>query len=227
MPRTVSAGAIGEAKDGALRVLEELGIIFRGIILGVAIAAPVGPIGLLCIRRTVERGLAVGLATGFGAAAADTMFSAVAAFGIGAILDAITGHETQLRIVGGLFLIAVAIHSFLREPKEPARQQVRNLPRALVSGFALTVSNPVTILGITAIVVGFGGELEGVQRWTLLGGIFLGSLAWWCILCGGVALIRDRMNPRTVHWINIGTGVFLVLLAIWALGGVWWSWVAG
>lgn len=209
-------------------MLEELSILVRGIILGVAIAAPVGPIGLLCIRRTVERGLTVGLATGLGAAIADVLFSAVAAFGIAAILDMITGNETLLRIIGGLFLIGVAIHSFLRDPKPPARGgEARNLFGATSSGLALTMGNPVTILGITAIVVGFGGGLEGYHRWTLLAGIFLGSLLWWFILCGGVMLIRHHMTHRTVHWINVGTGIFLLALAAWALGGVWWARAAG
>ncbi|MFM2042727.1 MAG: hypothetical protein RLY86_1303 [Pseudomonadota bacterium] len=211
-----------------VRVLEELSIIVRGLILGVAIAAPVGPIGLLCIRRTIERGLHVGLATGLGAATADVMFAAIAAFGVGAIVETITGHESQLRLLGGVFLIGVAIHSFLRDPQPLASQpEARNLWGAGASGFALTMGNPVTILGITAIVIGFGGDVEGHHAWTLLAGIFLGSLAWWCILCGGVTLIRHHITQRTVHWINVGTGIFLIALAVWALGSVWLEWVAG
>lgn len=203
-------------------LLEELGLLWRGIILGVVIAAPVGPIGLLCIRRTLERGLAAGFATGIGAAMADAFFSAIAAFGVTAILDLITGHIGALRLVGGVFLIGVAIHSFLRDPKPLAAvPEPGNLVAATASGFALTFTNPVTILGIVAVVVGFGTTDSTLHATTLVAGILLGSLAWWSILCGGISLLRHRVTAKTVHWINMSTGVLLGALGLWALAGLW------
>ncbi len=199
-------------------MIEEIGILIKGIVLGVAIAAPVGPIGLLCIRRTVERGIAAGLATGLGAAIADALFSAVAAFGVTAIVQELLGRQVQLKVVGGLFLLGVAAHSFLKEPRPPAHApEARNLPGAVASGLVLTATNPVTIMGIIALVVGFGSGLATPQATTLVVGIFIGSALWWTILCGGVSLIRHRFTTRTVHWLNRGTGVVIGLLGLWAL----------
>lgn len=200
-------------------MLEEMGILWRGVVLGVIIAAPVGPIGLLCIRRSLERGLTTGFATGIGAAFADAMFSAVAAFGITAVLDVITGNMLLLQVVGGLFLLAVAVHSFMRDPKPLAEVPVAgNLPAAMLTGFLLTITNPVTILGISAVIVGFGHTKGPTQDATLVAGVFLGSLLWWATLCGGVTLLRRRVTSQTVHWINRGTGGLLAVLGLYALG---------
>lgn len=198
--------------------MQEVGLFFQGIILGVVIAAPVGPIGLLCISRTVERGLATGLATGLGAAIADAAFSAVAAFGVTAVIENLLGHQTQLKLVGGLFLLGVAVHSFLKAPVAAAEApEARNLPAAVASGLFLTATNPVTIMGITALVVGFGGGLGSAQAATLVGGIFVGSGLWWITLCGGVSLIRHRMTPRAVLGLNRGTGLLIGALGLWSL----------
>lgn len=199
-------------------MLEEMGILWRGMVLGVIIAAPVGPIGLLCIRRSLERGLTAGLATGLGAAIADALFSAIAAFGITAVLDLITGNMLQLQIVGGLFLLGVAIHAFMRDPKPlAAAPEAGNLTAAVATGLLFTITNPVTILGISAVIVGFGNTKGPAQDATLVAGVFLGSLAWWGILCGGVTLLRHRVTGRTVHWINIATGILLAALGLYAL----------
>ncbi|WP_240002387.1 LysE/ArgO family amino acid transporter [Oleisolibacter albus] len=205
----------------SLFLLEDLGILWRGLVLGVVIAAPVGPIGLLCIRRTLERGLSTGLATGVGAAMADALFSAIAAFGVTAVIDLLTGHVRELRLIGGVFLLAVAVHSFLREPKPLAKEPVAgNLFAAAVTGLGLTFTNPVTILGIFAVIAGFGATPSPGAAGTLVAGIFLGSLCWWTVLSGGITLIRHRVTVRTVHWINVGTGVLLAALGLWALAGV-------
>jgi threonine/homoserine/homoserine lactone efflux protein len=132
-----------------LDLLDDIGIFWRGVVLGVIIAAPVGPIGLLCIRRSLERGLATGLATGLGAALADAFFSGIAAFGITAVIDMITANLPLLQVVGGIFLLIVAGHSLTREPKPLATEPVAgNLPAAAFSGLFLTATNPVTILGM-------------------------------------------------------------------------------
>ena len=203
-------------------MLDDIGIFWRGVVLGLIIAAPVGPIGLLCIRRSLERGLATGLATGAGAAVADATFSAVAAFGITAIMDMITTNMRLLQVVGGTFLMAVAVHSLMRDPKPLAAEPVAgNLPAAGFTGFFLTATNPVTIMGMSAVVIGFGKTKGPMEDGTLVGGIFIGSLLWWCILCGGVTLLRRHVTGRTVHWINVGTGVLLGVLGIYTLGSAW------
>lgn len=205
-----------------LNLLDDIGVFWRGVVLGVIIAAPVGPIGLLCIRRSLERGLVTGLATGLGAAIADAAFSSVAAFGITAVLDMITSNMRLLQVVGGFFLLAVAFHSLTRDPKPLAAEPMAgNLPAATFTGFFLTATNPVTILGMSAIVVGFGHTKGPVEDGTLVAGIFVGSALWWLILCGGVTLLRRFVTGRTVHWINVGTGVILGVLGLYTLGRAW------
>lgn len=153
---------------------------------------------------------------------ADATFSAVAAFGITAIMDMITTNMRLLQVVGGTFLMAVAVHSLMRDPKPLAAEPVAgNLPAAGFTGFFLTATNPVTIMGMSAIVIGFGKTKGPMEDGTLVGGIFIGSLLWWCILCGGVTLLRRHVTGRTVHWINVGTGVLLGVLGIYTLGSAW------
>ncbi len=207
-----------------LDLLDDIGIFWRGVVLGVIIAAPVGPIGLLCIRRSLERGLATGLATGLGAALADGFFSGIAAFGITAVLDMITANMPLLQVVGGLFLLIVAVHSLTREPKPLAAEPAAgNLPAAMFSGLFLTATNPVTILGMSTLVIGFGNTHGPVEDGTLVGGIFLGSLLWWVFLCGGITLLRRHVTGRTVHWINVGTGIILGVLGAYTLGSAFWG----
>ena len=204
-------------------MLEELGVLAWGVVLGVAIAAPIGPIGLLCIRRTVERGLAAGFATGAGSALVDAFFAAVAAFGVSRIVDALTGHAGELRLVGGLFLLGAAAHGLVSQPRPPAEEPVRLGRRGLLGavggGVLLTVTNPVTIMGIIAIVVGFGGAKDTADATALTLGVLLGSLLWWALLCGGFALVRHRFTLGAARWINRGTAVVLGALGVWALAG--------
>ncbi|MEA1677171.1 LysE/ArgO family amino acid transporter [Nitrospirillum sp. BR 11163] len=200
-------------------MFDDFGVLIRGIVLGLAIAAPVGPIGLLCIRRTVERGIIAGLATGFGSALADGFFGGVAAFGVNAILEALLGHVKELRLIGGIFLLGAAIHSLLKEPHERKNRppDAGNLIGSVGTGLFLTVTNPITIMGIITVVVGFGGALDHAKAGTMTLGVFLGSLTWWSILCGGTFLIRHHFTPRIVLWINRGTGVVLGVVGLMAL----------
>jgi putative LysE/RhtB family amino acid efflux pump len=202
-------------------LLEELSLLLWGVVLGLAIAAPVGPTGLLCIRRTVERGLPMGLATGLGAAIADAGFSSIAAFGINAVLDVIVGHKQLLQIVGGLFLLGAAVHSFMKPPSAVGNAaDTGNLGGAVLSGLLLTATNPVTIIGMTTLVVSLGGVSDTAGAATLVGGIFIGSALWWMTLCGGVALVRDRLSETAVLRLNRGTGLLLAVLGLWAIGNV-------
>jgi len=208
-------------------LIEELSVLGRGIVLGLAIAAPIGPIGLLCIRRTVERGVVVGVATGLGSAFVDGLFGAIAAFGVSQVIDALMGHVKELRLLGGLFLLGAALHGFLRDPEPMAEEPpARDLAGAVASGVLLTVTNPVTIMGIIAVVVGFGGRLDHQGAATLTVGIFLGSLLWWAILCGGISAVRHKFTPRTVHWINRGTAAVLAAIGAWALVSAFGPWTA-
>lgn len=202
-------------------MFEEIGTLYRGLVLGVMIAAPVGPVGLLCIRRTIRRGLAMGFATGIGAALADAIFSAIAAFGVAAIIDMVRAYNDEIYFFGGLFLLAVAWHSWHDRPKTETSNAndatVGTGLRAIVSGFALTISNPVTLFGILAVVATFGELRSHAEALILVAGIFLGSTAWWLMLAGGVSLIRDRFTDQRIILVNRITGAALALLALWAV----------
>lgn len=200
-------------------MLDDISVFMRGIMLGLTIAAPVGPIGLLCIRRTVERGFIAGFSTGLGAAIADGFFGGVAAFGVTAILDTLQGHVRELRLIGGIFLLAAAVHSLLKEPHEVAskRGEPHNILGAIGGALFLTITNPLTIMGGITVVAGFGGGLEHARAGTLTLGVFSGSLLWWLLLCGGIYMVRHRLTHRSVLWLNRCTGVVLGLLGIFAL----------
>ncbi len=194
---------------------------FQGFFLGVAIAAPVGPIGLLCIRRTLEHGQVLGFATGMGAAVADTIYGAIAAFGVSAALVFLTGHQTTFQLLGGLFLLAVALRTYLSEP--PVAEDEPPCTKTCFGGFAtgltLTLTNPVTILAFIGLFAGVGitGHLGFHQALLLVLGVFFGSAAWWLTLSSGVALVRHRISEERLVLINHCTAIALALFGTWAV----------
>lgn len=168
----------------------------KGLVIGFAIAAPVGPIGVLCIRRTFADGQAAGLATGLGAATADALYGAVAAFGLTAISGFLLDYQSGLRLVGGLFLCALGVKTFLARPAAtPPRMRGRGLAEAYATTVVLTAANPATILSFIAVFAGAGlGQWEQgpAAAASLVAGVFLGSAAWWLILSAFVARWRGR-----------------------------------
>lgn len=194
---------------------------FQGFILGVAIAAPVGPIGLLCIRRTLEHGQAVGFATGMGAAVADTIYGAIAAFGVSALLVFLTGHETAFRFLGGLFLLAVAFRTYFKTATagdDPVPDE-KTCVGGFMTGLTLTLTNPVSVLAFLGLFAGAGitGKLELLDAVTLVWGVFVGASAWWLTLSSGVALVRHRISEDRLSVINHGTAIALAVFGVWAL----------
>lgn len=205
--------------------MHELGVLLQGVVLGIAIAAPVGPIGLLCIRRTLQYGPLMGFFTGFGAAIADTFYGAIAAFGVSAALDFLRGHETAFQLVGGIFLIAVAIRTFRQKPEDEEREAAAapDTPSWLggfMTGLSLTLTNPATIMAFIAIFAGFGlgGNLGKVDATTLVAGVFAGASLWWMALSMGVAAVRHRISDAKLTLLNRCTGVALAGFGLWALG---------
>ena len=195
------------------------------------IAAPVGPVGLLCIRRTLQKGLLIGLFTGLGAALADTIYGAVAAFGVSAILDFIRHYNVLLRLFGGTFLLAVAAHTWRDHPrslppdenggtvesKGSLKNQIARTLKAFASGTLITISNPATLFGTLAVVATFGELETQTDAYSLVSGIFTGSALWWTLLSGGVTLIRSRFTDNRMIMVNRITAVALALIALWAL----------
>lgn len=172
--------------------------LLEGIAIGFAIAAPVGPIGVLCIRRTFAEGQAAGVATGLGAATADAMYGAVAAFGLTALSDLLLGYQMPLRLVGGVFLLALGVKTFFSRPSsDSARMQGAGLAAAWATTVVLTLANPATILSFAAVFAGagLGQQTHGFgDALAIVIGVFAGSAAWWLLLSWFVERYR-RQHP--------------------------------
>jgi len=195
--------------------------------LGLAIAAPVGPIGLLTIRRTLAHGFRIGLATGLGAATADAMYGLVAAFGLTAVMSALVDHADAIRVIGGIALVglgATGVRKTLQHRR--LRVAVVDEPPGVVGAWlqttALTLTNPATILSFIAMFAGIGIVKPGADVWSslvLVLGVAVGSASWWFFLCGITNLVRGRLSDSAVNTINLaasGSIVMFGLIAIWA-----------
>jgi threonine/homoserine/homoserine lactone efflux protein len=202
--------------------LTELWWLVRGVAIGLAVAIPVGPIALLCMRRTLGCGFRVGFATGLGAAAADLLYSAIAAFGVGAIESVLLEYRTTLSFVGGLFLLALAgktaLHkvTLMREVNAGARGVIG----AAFSGFALTASNPLTVVGFVAIFAGFGvgaGLTDASRAIALVAGVLTGSSLWWLALTAIIARIRHLFSQRTLQALNFAASAVIAAFGFYEL----------
>lgn len=197
----------------------DIHLLLTGLIVGLSIAAPVGPIGILCIRRTLTRGTISGLASGLGAATADAIYGCVAGFGLTFISDLLVEQSLWFRVIGGLFLCYLGITTFLTKSAEAAASvKGRGLMGAYASTFFLTLTNPMTILSFAAVFAGLGlASTSGdyTSAGILVLGVFLGSALWWLILSSGVSLLRARFNPNSLRWLNRISG--LIILAFGAI----------
>ncbi|MGH2340549.1 LysE family transporter [Segnochrobactraceae bacterium EtOH-i3] len=198
----------------------------RSLLLGLAIAAPLGPIGALCISRTLELGFRAGVAGGLGTAVADALYAALAAFGFAAFSAALALVDLPLRIGGGLFLLWLGWTGLKARPLPTAATiGARGLVGTLSATFLLTLTNPLTILSFAAIFAGLGlaGTAGRAGALTVVAGVFAGSMLWWVLLSGGVALARHRLPPRFARGIAVGSAVVLILFGLAALGSVLWT----
>lgn len=196
-------------------------LFFKAILLGLAVAAPLGPIGALCIARTLQMGFAAGFAGGFGTAAADATYAALAALGFAALAGVLDGGAGLVRIVGGLLLLALAVKGWRSASGEakPARADARTLLATAATTYALTIANPATILSFVAMFAGLGlaDEPDAASALQAVGGVFLGSLLWWAALSGGIALTRHRLPAGFAPLVSRGSALMLGALGIWAL----------
>ena len=197
---------------------ETLSLFLRAFIIGISIAAPVGPIGVLCIRRTLANGKLAGFLSGMGAASADMVYGAIAAFGISAITNALVGNVFWLRLIGGGFLLYLGIKTFLEKPAdEAAPVKQSSLFGMYVSTFFLTITNPMTILSFAAI---FAGTMLGQHTSSpliMVAGVFAGSAAWWLTLSLGIGLFRNRVTQVHMAWINRISGIIITAFGVYAL----------
>jgi threonine/homoserine/homoserine lactone efflux protein len=196
----------------------------KGLLIGFSIAAPVGPIGVLCIRRTLADGRASGLISGLGAATADALYGCVAGFGLVFVSDFLVSQQTWLRLIGGIFLLYLGIRTLSSQPAEQAAQsRGSGLLAAYASTFILTLTNPMTILSFAAIFAGLGlagASSNYLSAGILVLGVFLGSALWWLLLSGGVGLFRDRFDNRGLLWVNRVSGLVIAGSGVVVLVGL-------
>ena len=194
----------------------------KGVILGFSIAAPVGPIGLLCIQRTLDQGRQTGFISGLGAASADAVYGSLAAFGLSAVLVWLTPLQTALQIGGSVFLIWLGVMTIRKKPSADQQNSnsVSGLAKAYASTFLLTLSNPVTILSFLAIFSGAGLVSShtngGASSLMMVAGVFSGSALWWLMLSFLVSIFRNRFLTDTnlLRWINRAAGLILVVFGV-------------
>lgn len=203
-------------------------VFVKGVGVGVAVAAPVGPIGLLCIRRTLVNGRAAGLATGLGAATADGLYGVMVAAGVAAT-GVLVAYATPMALAGGLLVACLGLMSlraFWRAGQaQPAQSgQAEGAVRgsggvltAWASTFVLTLSNPMTIIAFAGLVAALGSAASGSAHapYLLVAGVFSGSAAWWCVLVHVAHRAGKRLDARSLRWLDLISGGVLLVWGLW------------
>ena len=199
------------------------GFLVRGLIIGFSIAAPVGPIGVLCIQRTLSKGRIYGLLSGLGAATADGTYGLIAGFGLTFISSFLIGQQLWIRLIGGVFLLYLGLRTLLCRPAQPEQATTikgENLLAAYVSTLFLTLTNPLTILSFAAIFAGIGAggaNRRYISAAVMVLGVFMGSALWWVILSSGVSILRTKLNTQALRWVNRISGTIIMVFGLLAL----------
>ena len=193
-------------------------LFLKGLAFGFVLAATVGPMWVLCFRRTVAYGALTGFVSGMGIAVADGVYGAVAAFGLTAISGFLLRYSFWIGSVGGLFLLYLGIRTLLQKPAANGEAaKPASLAQAFLSTLGLTLANPPTILAFVAIFAGLGlsASADYPLAATIVAGVFLGSASWWVVLASGAGALRGRLGPRLLRTINIISGITILGFAAW------------
>lgn len=196
-------------------------VFLKAVLAGFTIAAPIGSLGIICIRRTLAAGFLAGLISGFGVALADGIYAAITALGLGAAEEYLGEIKRPLLLFSGMFVICLGWIAF-REKNQLERSGRPNAIsgfRSFALTFFLTLSHPVNIVAYTAVFgsLNLAANHDGVLAGTIICGVFSGSLLWWVILCGGVARLRPETTTAKIRIINRLSGLFLVAFGAWAI----------
>jgi len=199
----------------------EFGYFFRGLIIGLAIAAPVGPIGVLCVQRTLNYGTLTGFVSGLGAATADACYGIIAAFSVSAIFSFLTDQRIWFSSIGGVYLCYLGVKAFRAVPVESENSTISpSHARAYLSTFILTLTNPMTILSFAAIFAGFGLSHANdgyFSAGVLVCGVFLGSTLWWFCLSSISGLLRGKFKTAHLRWVNRISGIVITGFGFFAI----------
>ena len=198
----------------------EFSLLVQGIIIGFSIALPVGPIGILCIRKTLTESHLSGIVVGLGAATADGLYGFVAGFGLTVISNILISQQIWIRLVGGLFLCYLGVKTFIARPVErPAEVNGLGLFSSYFSTLVLTLTNPVTIVAFLGIfaALGLGSEMSYGSAGTLVLGVFAGSALWFIFLSTVVTLFREKISHVGLGWVNRISGTLIIILGVIAI----------
>ena len=195
-------------------------LFFKAVLIGLSIAAPVGPIGLLCIQRTLAHGMRTGFVSGLGAACADAVYGAIGAFGLVAVSDYFIALQMPLAIAGALFLAWMGVKLLLAKSIGQEASQVSATGidgKAFVSIFFLTLANPMTIISFIAVFASIAGPSlpNAASAGLMVSGVFLGSACWWLLLSAGIALLSRQISKGLQTAINNLGGLLLLGFAVW------------
>jgi threonine/homoserine/homoserine lactone efflux protein len=202
-------------------------LMIKGIITGLLVSVPLGPIGILVIQRTLNKGRMSGFVSGLGATAADTIFALIAGLGLSIIINFIRDRQVFFQIAGGLFVIYIGLRIFYTNPVKTLKLQRMNktmLSQDFVSVFLLTISNPMAIFIFLAIMAAInigGDQLNFFELSVLLAGVFTGAAVWWFILSSIANRFRKRIRLRSIWWMNKITGTVVFIFGIAVLVSIW------
>ncbi len=189
--------------------MNDVSVLVRGIIAGLVISAPVGPVNVLCISHTLAKGRKAGVICGLGAAAADTIYGAIAGFSVHIVIGFLIREEFWLRLFGGLLLIGIGAHYYFCKPRHLTETAEGSQQSDYMKAFLLNLTNPTTVLSFLAVLTALG--LHQHKTWwqglTMVGGIFAGAMVWWLLLSVISDHFRDRLTDSSTVWMNRVAGI--------------------
>ena len=200
-------------------------MLLKGFMIGIFVSAPVGPIGLLCIQRTLNKGRRRGFATALGATSSDLVYAIIAVFSMSFIIDFVKEHQFILQIIGSIVVFLFGLYTYLSNPVKNLTKfnsgKKKNYVQDFLTSFGLTITNPLVIFLFIALFARFSFVTEDTTFWQSIAGILfimLGAFFWWILLVSLINLFRNRFNPRGLYVINQSTGLILMLLGVVSLG---------
>ena len=200
-----------------------ISMLLKGLVIGIFVSIPVGPIGLLCMQRTLNRGRAHGFATALGATSSDLIYAIIAVFSMSFIIDFIEEHHFILQIAGSIIVFLFGLYTYLSNPVKKLTKfnlEKKNYIQDFFTSFGLTITNPLVIFLFIALIARFS-FVEDTTFWQNIAGIcfiLLGAFFWWILLVSSVNLFRNRFNPRRLYVVNQSTGIIFIVLVVVSLG---------